>query len=61
MTIVSPQFGGAVNVWACLVGLGSGAVLTKVLPRRDSASAEPVVPASYLAAAAPPMGRDVAG
>ena len=61
MAIVSPQFGGAVNVWACLVGLGVGASLTKVLPRRDSASAEPVVPVRYLAAAASPIGRDVAG
>jgi membrane associated rhomboid family serine protease len=61
LTIVNPQFGGAVNVWACLGGLGTGAILTKILPRRDTASTDPVVPAYYLNGAAQPMGRDVAG
>jgi membrane associated rhomboid family serine protease len=61
MTIVSPQFGGAVNVWACLGGLGTGAVLAKILPRRVSVSTEPVVPAYYLAGAERLMDRDVRG
>ena len=61
MTIVSPQFGGTVNVWACLGGLGTGAVLAKILPKRDSVSPEPVVPAYYLAGTERLIDRDVAG
>ena len=61
MTIVSPQFGGAVNVWACLGGLGTGAVLAKILPKRVSVPTEPVVPAYYLAGAERLIDRDVTG
>jgi membrane associated rhomboid family serine protease len=61
MAIVSPQLGGAVDVWACLGGLGSGVILSKILPRRDGASAEPVMPAYYLAGAERPVDRGVAG
>jgi membrane associated rhomboid family serine protease len=61
MAIVNPQFGGAVSVWACLGGLGTGAVLAKILPRRVSAPTEPVVPAYYLAGAEQLMDRDVVG
>jgi hypothetical protein len=61
MAIIGPQFGGGINVWACLGGLGTGAVLAKILPRRVGMSSEPLVPAYYLAGAERPMDRDVAG
>jgi membrane associated rhomboid family serine protease len=61
MTIVSPQFGSSVNVWACLGGLGAGAILSKILPRRQGASAEPVIPAYYLAGAERPVDRGASG